>query len=123
MRPKQILIIDDEAPIRESLKEVFEMEDYFVLEAANGEEGFQVLRKADLCPDLIILDLQMPVMDGATFFSEMKKQPELANIPIIIITAGASPPPKGAAGIIRKPFNLDLLLDSAAKVCENRTIP
>jgi len=105
-RPK-VLIIDDDRDIREVLGEVL-AEEGFVVEAAwNGAEAMKRLR-AGFRPDIIILDLMMPVMDGLTFRAEQKQIPELADIPVIGVTA--APSFDTDFETLRKPLKLETLL-------------
>ncbi len=82
---KKILVIDDQYFVTTSLKRLLSHYDYFVLTANNGFEGLKILRNT--IPDLIIVDLNMPIMDGFEAISEIKKQIQLRHIPIIVLTA------------------------------------
>lgn len=81
-----ILIVDDQEVNRVSLQCIFG-DKYRILEAENGLEALEVLEKEQYNVDIILLDLQMPKMDGATFLAHKKTAPELSNIPVVIITA------------------------------------
>jgi len=83
----KILLVDDDADFVESTKTVLESKPYDVIVAKNGEEG---LRKAkENRPDLIILDVIMPVKDGFTAAEQLKKDPQLSRIPTLMLTAFA----------------------------------
>lgn len=84
---KQILIVDDKATSRELLRTVLERQGYAVTEAADGEEALQKARAES--PDLIVLDLQMPVRNGYEVLGELRQDPRYAALPIIAITASA----------------------------------
>jgi CheY-like chemotaxis protein len=81
---KKILIIEDEIPMLKALSEKFVRESFSVLEARNGQEGLEIGLKDH--PDLIILDLFMPVMDGKTMMEELRKDEWGKHVPIIILT-------------------------------------
>jgi two-component system, cell cycle response regulator DivK len=84
---KRILIAEDKATSRELLRTVLENQGYAVTEAADGEEA---LRKARAeVPDLILLDLQMPVRNGYAVLSELRQEQRFARIPIVAVTASA----------------------------------
>ena len=84
-RRARILLVDDDADFVESTKIVLESKPYEVIVAVNGNEG---LRKAkDQKPDLILLDVIMPVEDGFTAAEEIKKDPELNKIPVLMLTS------------------------------------
>jgi CheY-like chemotaxis protein len=111
------MIVDDDRDIRETLAEVLEDEGFLVVTAANGAEALDLLASAPL-PNVILLDLMMPVMDGFEFRVAQKMAAELAPIPVVIITAGGAPP--GGAleptAVVRKPLNVPRLLD-AIRAC------
>lgn len=104
---KRILLLEDDQGIREALKLYLEMEGYEVHLASHGQEGLSVLAQM-APPDLMVIDLMMPVMDGWTFAKELEKRPEMAKIPILVVTAGAERAgtiPRAKA-VIRKPMNM-----------------
>jgi len=111
-RPK-ILIVDDEMDTLLPLKRSLEAEDYIVLEAYEGNEAMRK-SKAEI-PDLIILDLMLPGMDGYEVCSRLKKDARTGNIPIIMLTARDEVRDKvegldiGADDYVTKPFNLNEL--------------
>jgi CheY-like chemotaxis protein len=108
-----ILIVEDDDDIREALSQILELEGYTVRQAANGREALDISSHEPL-PSLILLDLMMPVMDGWQFRSEQMKNPALANVPVLVISADANVHEKaasfGAASVLPKPISLDRLL-------------
>ncbi|MGZ3700583.1 MAG: response regulator [Bdellovibrionota bacterium] len=117
MEKKQILIVDDEVGIREMLRLAFQMEDYPVVMATNGQEALDLL--PTIHPGMIVLDLMMPVMDGKRFKQALAPNPEWAKIPIVVVTA--FPDAAAAMGpgvtVLEKPLDLEVLLDKAKKFC------
>jgi PAS domain S-box-containing protein len=85
MSSGQVLVVEDDAPTREVLHRFLQRENWIVDEAENGSEGLACL--AANTPDLILLDLMMPEMDGFEFVSKMRQRPEWAAIPVIVVTA------------------------------------
>lgn len=83
--PIKILSVDDSKTIRMIVKRAFNPYDTTVLEACNGEEGLATATAEK--PDLIILDITMPVMDGVTMLTRLKDDPALKGIPVIMLTA------------------------------------
>ncbi len=79
-----ILVIDDDSMVHTQMKRSFEKEGYRIVTASDGEEGLALARK--LHPTLITLDILMPGMDGWTVLTELKADPELANIPVFVIS-------------------------------------
>lgn len=106
-----VLIVDDDETIRETLSLGLEIEGYLVIAAENGKEALELLHKIEK-PFLILLDLMMPVMDGWSFLTELRKSAELASIPVLIITAHAQ---EGeipeAQGVIIKPIEIRPLFE------------
>ena len=84
LQKKTICIIDDDSDILTMYRLRFEQDGYFVLVAVNGETGLTLVRSAH--PDVIILDIHMPQMDGISVLSELNRDPELAQIPVIILS-------------------------------------
>ena len=83
-----ILVVDDERPIVRVVKDKLHEEGFAVLEAYDGREGLSVA--LDAHPDLILLDLVMPVMDGAAMLDELKKDAWGTHVPVIILTNSSS---------------------------------
>lgn len=84
MDDKKILIIEDELPMLKALSEKFSREGFSVLEARDGKEGLQMALEKK--PDLIVLDLFMPVMDGKEMMQKLRKDSWGKKVPIIILT-------------------------------------
>ncbi len=81
----RILLVDDDADFVESTKTILESKPYEVLIAVNGNEGLRKAREEK--PDLILLDVIMPVEDGFTAAEELKKDPQLEDIPVLMLTS------------------------------------
>lgn len=117
---KIILTVDDSASIRQMVKLTLSAAGYQVVEAGNGAEG---LAKAAAAPvNMIVTDLNMPVMDGITFIREVRKLPAYRGIPIIFLTTESDGAMKqqakeaGATGWIVKPFQQEQLTAVVKKV-------
>lgn len=107
-----ILIVEDDADIRESLGEALELDGYLVTRAENGREALRMLR-AGLTPAVILLDLVMPVMSGWQFRQVQLADPALAGIPVVVVSASA-PGDARPDRHLRKPFGIDDLLSAIA---------
>ncbi len=81
----KILLVDDDTDFVEATKMVLESKPYEVIVAYEGDEGLQKARKEE--PDLVLLDIIMPVKDGFTAAEQFKKDPQLSKIPIIMLTS------------------------------------
>ena len=89
MTGKMILCIEDEPQMIDLIKLILETKGYEVLGAEGGQQGLDLMRTEK--PDLILLDLMMPEMDGGDVFHHMKEEVELRDLPVIVVTAKAAP--------------------------------
>ena len=105
--PATILLVEDDADIRETLGEVLRLEGYRVDTAANGREAIEAIDRSPHPPSLILADLMMPVMDGWQLIDELRGR--RSPIPVIVATAAAARPPNGVP-VLRKPLELESLL-------------
>ncbi len=110
---RTLLVVEDDEDIRETLVSLLSMEGFHVAGCSNGHEALAWLR-ASPKPDLILLDLRMPIMDGWQFRVAQKGDPQLASIPAIALSADSTP--KAAAidaeAYLKKPVDYDTLLDT-----------
>lgn len=116
---KKVMVIEDCPDIRSLMKIALELEGHEVISASNGQEALEVLDTFSAPPDLILLDLMMPVMNGFEFRKKQLQDPRIAGIPVIILTADSNyaknPDPVCAAGYIKKPMDLEVLLDTVSR--------
>jgi DNA-binding response OmpR family regulator len=123
---KKILIVDDEQDIVESLKFVLEGNDYTCYCAYNGEDGLKLAK--ELMPDLIILDVMMPRINGYKISRLLKFDSKYKDIPILMVTARSQEEDKligeetGADEYITKPFDLDEVLQTVNKYLDKANI-
>lgn len=116
----KILAVDDSSTVRKLVRKAFREYNCDILEAPNGVEGLALANKEK--PQLIILDITMPVMDGVEMLSRLKNESELKKIPVIMLTAegGREHVTKvvrmGVQDYIVKPFKQDELLERTRKV-------
>lgn len=118
---KKILCIEDEPQMIDLIKLILETKGYEVLGAEGGQQGLDMMRVEK--PDLILLDLMMPEMDGGDVFHHMKEEVELRDIPVIVVTAKAAPIDKvlwinvaKVQDYVTKPFGPRELVESVEKV-------
>jgi CheY-like chemotaxis protein len=110
-----ILIVDDERDIRETLQEFFEEEGYGVSTAANGAEALELLERGEL-PCVVILDLLMPFVSGNEVYERMQNDPRLSRVPVVVSTSDPSRAPSGVL-IMKKPVDLQRLLGAVEQHC------
>ncbi|MDI1479138.1 response regulator [Polyangium sp. y55x31] len=115
-----MLVVDDDEDLRRTVTMVLAEEGYRVLEAANGAEALSRLHDGPL-PDVILLDLMMPVMNGEQFRRAQQADPLLARVPVVVMTAAGSRAVEqmGALGpmrVLHKPVGLEPLLETVDEV-------
>lgn len=116
--PHKILIVEDDSDFQDIYQLYLRGESFDVLTASNGKEGLAVLEKET--PDLIILDLIMPVMDGEEFYVRLRGQEKWRHIPVLVASVNEHMPQRvkelgGIAGNLKKPFGIDVLLGMIRK--------
>lgn len=120
----KVLVVDDEPNIVQTLQDRLEMNEYIVSTAGDGREGLKKAQQEK--PDVILLDVIMPVMDGHEMLEVLRKQPDCSDISVIMLTARSQTQDiarANACGIddyIVKPFDLSELLEKIETVLENR---
>lgn len=120
MREKKILVVDDELFVRELIKIKLKLYGLEIIEGSNGFEAVDLALKEK--PDLILLDLMMPKMDGFEACERLKADPKTAQIPIVILTARGEQvfrergEAAGAVGIVTKPFSPQKLAEMVMEI-------
>ena len=106
-----ILYVEDNISNRILVRRILEIEGYSIIEAENAQQTFEAIAKT--FPDLILMDINMPDIDGYTLTGQLKNNPELKNVPIIALTANVMQGDKertldaGCDGYIQKPIDVD----------------
>jgi len=124
MDKKRILIVDDEPDLVEFVKIRLEANNYETITAVDGEEAIAAVKKEK--PDLIVLDILLPKMNGYEVCTRLKNDPECASIPVLMLTAKAQEndillaKKSGADAYISKPFEASLLLFHIKELLEKK---
>jgi twitching motility two-component system response regulator PilH len=111
----RVLVVDDNADIRMLLEQVFEQGGFEVVQAHGGPRAMEILAAPPL-PDAVVLDVQMPDMDGWETLSAIRRDPATAHLPVILCTVKGRPEDSvhgwrlGCDGYVRKPLDIDELL-------------
>jgi CheY-like chemotaxis protein len=121
MHSRRVLVVEDDADIRETTVEALADHGYDVLSAGNGREALDTLRGASHLPCVILLDLMMPVMNGREFRREQVRDAAIAHIPVVVVSAFADAAKEarqlGAVACLEKPLTLSALLATAKRYC------
>lgn len=108
----RILVIEDDEDLREALELSLELAGHEVCSARHGKEALELLRSGAFAPDLILLDMMMPVMDGWEFREAQLADPVLSLIPVCVVSAsGPHGDIRGVRRVFSKPIRLQQLLD------------
>ena len=117
MKGKRLLILEDDWFIRTSMEQFLEFEGFTTHSVSNGQEGLRLLDSIPL-PDLILTDLNMPIVDGLEFIRRKNSNPLLKKIPLIVISAARDQHelPEKVTAVISKPFDIKKLLDAITAI-------
>lgn len=114
---QQALVVDDDPSVRALIRMILEDEGYEVRMARDGADALRQLSRWQ--PDVMLLDLMMPNMDGWTLCSQMRRDERLRDVPVVILTAVPDADHEaerlGATDVLPKPFDLDALLETVAR--------
>ena len=123
IRPFRILVVDDDPSIRKMIVAALRRGPYQFLEAPNGKDALDLMRSDD--PDVVVLDLMMPILSGWDVLRERQNDPQLSKIPVILISANRDPEianavDKGVCAFLPKPFDIGAL-SALVQSCVNTT--
>jgi CheY-like chemotaxis protein len=113
---RDILIVDDDPDVLDTLRETFEFEGYHVTSARDGKEALMRLSAAARVPRVAIIDLLMPNMNGHELFRAMQNDPRLSDVVVIFCTALPGTAPHGTI-VMRKPISLERLVELVGHYC------
>jgi two-component system KDP operon response regulator KdpE len=121
--PATVLVVEDSEDMRFLFERALAMENYRVLMAEDGREGLRILEGSQ-CPDLVLLDLSMPHMDGAEFIRHLRAHDRCAQVKVAIVSGwdnlAARATKLGADGYVRKPIDLNTFLKEVARLVPPR---
>ncbi len=114
-----VIVVEDDADIREAVVTALELEGFHVFQAENGARALEVLPKMPH-PSLVLADLMMPVMDGWQLIGALSQDDRLATLPVVIVSANGENSPGGFRQV-KKPIDLDDLVKIVGELCIRRT--
>jgi two-component system KDP operon response regulator KdpE len=122
--PARVLLVEDNPDLLTMLALLLRMQGHEVLEAANGRLALQALQGSSTAPDLIVLDLQMPVMDGWALVEALPATalPGIDRMPRLVVTASDNTP-GWASAVVRKPFAVEEFLAAVERLVTGRKDP
>jgi two-component system response regulator CpxR len=113
MTAKQVLVVEDDLPIRDIMQDVLMQAGYDVIPATSGKQAMEFLDADHAAPpDLIILDLMIPLVSGWQVLERIRGDQRLSGIPVIVTTAVTTDRPPGATVVLNKPFSVRALLEA-----------
>jgi CheY-like chemotaxis protein len=115
-----VLIVEDDADLREMMAQLLSLEGFKSATVANGREALEYLHDGREKPDVILLDLMMPVMDGWEFRRKQQADPTVADVPVIVLSAldQSRAADVDAQAFLKKPLDFDRLLQLVRQYCE-----
>jgi CheY-like chemotaxis protein len=117
-----ILVVDDDADLRHALQEILRDEGYLVASVDTGFQALEVI-KTGARPCVVLLDIRMPEMDGLAFRRTQLRDPEIADVPVVLFTADSSGKEEaaelGIKFVLKKPVDLYQLLEVVAHYCDD----
>lgn len=114
---KTVLVVEDTEDLRELFIDVLAGAGYSAQGAENGREALDVLATMPERPCVVLLDMMMPVMDGAEFLNAIHADPKLAALPVVVVSAASTKMPDGVQKVMKKPVAIDALLDAVSEFC------
>lgn len=115
-----VLVVEDDHDVRVSVRNTLEDEGYRVLSVTDGRRALELLDRAGVQPpDLILLDLMLPVMDGWEFAARLRAIPRLRGIPVAVMSAFEREPPADVVEYLKKPVRAEALLALVAQYCQH----
>jgi two-component system alkaline phosphatase synthesis response regulator PhoP len=119
----RVLIVEDDEPLRGMLEQLFSIEGCVVSTASEGPQALSKLLEEDT-PDLIVLDLMLPWVNGIEILGRIRQQSRLMSVPVLVTTGTATTPfdlrDFGPLRVIRKPFDTDAVIPAAEELVKNR---
>ncbi|HZP47488.1 MAG TPA: response regulator [Vicinamibacterales bacterium] len=114
-----VLIVEDDADLRDMMAQLLSIEGFTSATVANGREALDYLRDGHERPEVILLDLMMPVMDGWEFRRKQQADPALADVPVIVLSAldASRAADVDAEAFLKKPLDFDRLLQLVRQYC------
>ena len=120
MGTKKVLLVEDDLDVRDLLQDFLEAKGYDVIPAGTGKQALDFLMlDGGSPPDIVILDLMMPLVTGWQVLERMRNHPLLARVPVVVLTAATADKPSGASALVRKPFHPDLLVETMQTYLQN----
>ena len=113
-----VLIVEDDVELRDMMAQLLTLEGFVATTVSNGREALEYLRQGDR-PDIILLDLMMPVMDGWEFRRKQQSDPALATVPVVVLSAldHRRAAEVDAVAFLKKPLDFDRLLELVRQYC------
>ena len=113
---KTVLVVDDEPVLRAIVREILHEEGYAVIEAADGRVMLEIMARER--PDLVLMDVMMPGVDGRDAYRQLRSRPENRDVPVVMMSAAVQPHglDPSIAGFMAKPFDLNQLVELVVRL-------
>jgi CheY-like chemotaxis protein len=120
---KMILLVENDADVRDLLQDSFELLGYDVIPAASGKQALDYLSlERAPPPDIVVLELMLPIVNGWQVVERIRRDPEVAGVPVVVITGDTRDRPTGVSALFRKPLQMQALLDLVRRYLDRPSI-
>jgi two-component system, OmpR family, response regulator CpxR len=119
---RTVLLVEDDLDVRDVLQDLLEDRGYDVIPAENGKQALEYLCLDSARPDVVILDLMMPLVTGWQVLETMRADPRLARVPVVVLTAVTRDRPSGATAVVKKPFHMEDLFTTLERCVMPRQV-
>jgi CheY-like chemotaxis protein len=120
---KTVLLVEGDAEVRDLLQDCFELLGYDVIPAGSGKQALDYLSvERAAAPDIVLLDLMLPIVSGWQVIEHIRRDPGIATVPVVVITAATRDKPTGASALFRKPLQMQALIETVRRYLDNPAI-
>jgi CheY-like chemotaxis protein len=116
---KTVLLVEYDAAVRDLLQDSFELLGYDVIPATSGKQALDYLSlERAPPPDVVILDLLLPIVSGRQVLEQIRRDPEIAGVPVVVIAAATCDRPSGVSAVFRKPLQPQPLIEAVRRLLD-----
>ncbi len=113
----RVLVVDDDQDTCDAICDLLKVEGYEAMGCGDGKQALDLLRRDEFRPDVIVLDLYMPTMNGQELRAALQKEPQFANIPVVLCSGTTAAGSSDAFETLQKPMDIDALLGVIRRGC------
>jgi CheY-like chemotaxis protein len=120
---KMVLLVEGDAEVRDLLQDSLELLGYDVIPASSGKQALDYLSlERAPPPDIVVLELMLPIVNGWQVVERIRRDPEVAGVPVVVITGATRDKPMGVTALFRKPLQMQAFLDTVRRYLDKPSI-